>query len=129
MASPIRTTAAGPAGQVQAVADVLIEDYVEHRATRLRESRRRPGPPPPRCRRRRPLPRASEAAERIAWTPYSRKAMATAEARAQQRGSTRIDCADLLVRLARLGRGTAATVLIESGTVPTILGTEPPETS
>ncbi|MFF9112418.1 MULTISPECIES: hypothetical protein [unclassified Streptomyces] len=53
--------------------------------------------------------------------------MATAEARAQQRGPARIDCADLLVGLARLGRGTAATVLIESGTVPTILGTEPPE--
>ncbi|MGV9632367.1 Clp protease N-terminal domain-containing protein [Streptomyces sp. NPDC003487] len=70
---------------------------------------------------------ASEAAERIAWTPYSRKAMATAEARAQQRGSTRIDCADLLVGLARLGRGTAATVLTESGANLTTLGTERPE--
>jgi hypothetical protein len=55
--------------------------------------------------------------------------MATVEARAQQRGSAHIDCADLLAALARLGGGRAATVLIESGTVPTILGTEPPETS
>jgi hypothetical protein len=33
-----------------------------------------------------------KAAERIAWTPYSRKAIAIAEARSEQNGSDRIDC-------------------------------------
>ncbi len=55
---------------------------------------------------------ASQAAERIAWTPYSRKAIALAEARGE---GDRIDCDDLLVGLARLGRGVAATVLTEAG--------------
>ncbi|POX52575.1 hypothetical protein C3489_17855 [Streptomyces sp. Ru71] len=68
---------------------------------------------------------ASQAAERIAWTPYSRRAMATAEARAEQRGSQHIDCADLLVGLARLARGTAAAVLAEAGTDLAMLGDEP----
>jgi ATP-dependent Clp protease ATP-binding subunit ClpA len=58
---------------------------------------------------------ASQAAERIAWTPYSRKAIALAEDRAEQRGHERIDCEDLLVGLARVGRGVAAAVLVEAG--------------
>ncbi|MFF3332431.1 Clp protease N-terminal domain-containing protein [Streptomyces sp. NPDC002888] len=61
---------------------------------------------------------ASQAAERIAWTPYSRKAIALAEDRAEQRGSARIDCDDLLVGLARIGRGVAATLLAEAGFEP-----------
>ncbi|MEV0207170.1 Clp protease N-terminal domain-containing protein [Streptomyces sp. NPDC050788] len=58
---------------------------------------------------------ASQAAERIAWTPYSRKAIALAEARSEQSGSARIDCDDLLIGLAGVGRGVAADVLAEAG--------------
>ncbi|MEU9795642.1 Clp protease N-terminal domain-containing protein [Streptomyces sparsogenes] len=58
---------------------------------------------------------ASQAAERIAWTPYSRKAIALAEERAQEAGSAHIDCDHLLLGLARIGRGVAATVLDEAG--------------
>ncbi|WP_237276562.1 Clp protease N-terminal domain-containing protein [Streptomyces caniscabiei] len=54
---------------------------------------------------------ASQAAQRIAWTPYSRKAIAIAEARSQQNGSDHIDCDDLLIGLAEVGRGIAADVL------------------
>ncbi|WP_405865457.1 MULTISPECIES: Clp protease N-terminal domain-containing protein [unclassified Streptomyces] len=64
---------------------------------------------------------ASQAAERIAWTPYSRKAIALAEARARHSGSELIDCADLLAGLAQVGRGVAAAVLTENGME---LGTE-----
>ncbi|MGI5198223.1 Clp protease N-terminal domain-containing protein [Streptomyces sp. CA-288835] len=55
---------------------------------------------------------ASQAAERIAWTPYSRKAIALAE---EQAGSALIDCDHLLRGLCRVGRGVAATVLAEAG--------------
>ncbi|MBO0788809.1 MAG: hypothetical protein J2P30_22945 [Actinobacteria bacterium] len=55
---------------------------------------------------------ASQAAERIAWTPYSRKAIAIAEQRA---GTAPIDCHHLLLGLAQLGRGPAATVLKDAG--------------
>ncbi|MEU7317766.1 Clp protease N-terminal domain-containing protein [Streptomyces sp. NPDC007083] len=58
---------------------------------------------------------ASQAAERIAWTPYSRKAIALAEERSAQRCSARIDCEDLLVGLAQIGRGVAAAVLADTG--------------
>ncbi|MEU9111015.1 Clp protease N-terminal domain-containing protein [Streptomyces sp. NPDC048483] len=58
---------------------------------------------------------ASQAAERIAWTPYSRKAIAIAEARSEQYGSDHIDCDDLLIGLARVGRGVAAAVLRDAG--------------
>ncbi|KOG61330.1 hypothetical protein ADK38_42430 [Streptomyces varsoviensis] len=61
---------------------------------------------------------ASQAAERIAWTPYSRKAMALAETRSEEKGSDRIDCDDLLLGLAQVGRGVAAAVLTEAGFVP-----------
>lgn len=54
---------------------------------------------------------ASQAAERIAWTPYARKAIAIAEELADGRP---IGCDDLLVGLVRVGRGVAATVLAES---------------
>ena len=47
--------------------------------------------------------------------PYSRKALALAEARAERTGSQLIDCADLLIGLAQVGRGVAAAVLTESG--------------
>ncbi|MBA2813513.1 hypothetical protein E0500_040900 [Streptomyces sp. KM273126] len=58
---------------------------------------------------------ASQAAERIAWTPYSRKAIALAEARSEAGGSDLIDCDDLLVGLAQVGRGAAAAVLADAG--------------
>ncbi|MGW0846568.1 Clp protease N-terminal domain-containing protein [Streptomyces sp. NPDC002787] len=66
---------------------------------------------------------ASQAAERIAWTPYSRKAIAIAEERSEQRGSARIDCEDLLIGLAQLGRGVAATVLTDAGYAPATFDT------
>ena len=55
---------------------------------------------------------ASQAAERIAWTPYSRKAIAIAEERA---APSPIDCDHLLLGLAQIGRGAAATVLKDAG--------------
>ncbi|MDX3713646.1 Clp protease N-terminal domain-containing protein [Streptomyces europaeiscabiei] len=58
---------------------------------------------------------ASQAAERIAWTPYSRKAIDNAEARSRHNGSDRIDCDDLLIGLAQVGRGVAAAVLTDTG--------------
>lgn len=58
---------------------------------------------------------ASQAAERIAWTPYSRKAIAIAEEHSQQNGAPLIDCHHLLHGLARTGRGVAATVLADAG--------------
>ncbi|MET7733484.1 hypothetical protein ABZT02_19230 [Streptomyces sp. NPDC005402] len=62
---------------------------------------------------------ASQAAERIAWTPYSRKAIDLAEARSsEEAGAALIDCDDLLVGLALVGRGVAATVLREAGFTP-----------
>ncbi|AZQ40503.1 hypothetical protein EJ357_21100 [Streptomyces cyaneochromogenes] len=42
---------------------------------------------------------ASQAAERIAWTPYSRKAIAIAQTRSERNDSDRIDCDDLLIGL------------------------------
>jgi hypothetical protein len=66
---------------------------------------------------------ASQAAERIAWTPYSRKAIALAEARSRERGAERIDCDDLLVGLAGVGRGVAADILTEAGFDPAAIAT------
>ncbi|MFF3691095.1 Clp protease N-terminal domain-containing protein [Streptomyces sp. NPDC002187] len=68
---------------------------------------------------------ASQAAERIAWTPYSRKAIAVAEARSEQNGSSRIDCDDLLIGLAQVGRGVAAAVLTDAGFDLTAIDTTP----
>ncbi|MFF7654677.1 Clp protease N-terminal domain-containing protein [Streptomyces sp. NPDC007983] len=65
---------------------------------------------------------ASQAAERIAWTPYSRKAMAIAEERAEEAGSARIDCDHLLLGLARIDRGVAVAVLSEAGADTAALG-------
>ncbi|MGV4926134.1 MULTISPECIES: Clp protease N-terminal domain-containing protein [unclassified Streptomyces] len=58
---------------------------------------------------------ASQAAERIAWTPYSRKAISIAEGRSEQNSSDRIDCDDLLIGLAQVGRGVAASALTDAG--------------
>ncbi len=54
---------------------------------------------------------AFHAAERVTWTPYSRKAIAIAGARSEHNGSERIGCEDLLIGLAQVGRGVAASVL------------------
>lgn len=56
---------------------------------------------------------ASQAAQRIAWTPYSRKAMALAREAATREGTANISCRDLLVALISLDRGVAAKVLLE----------------
>lgn len=58
---------------------------------------------------------ASQAAERIAWTPYSRRTMAIARELAAREDPVLIGCDHLLVALARIGRGIAATVLAEAG--------------
>ncbi|MFD9330744.1 Clp protease N-terminal domain-containing protein [Streptomyces sp. NPDC060065] len=71
---------------------------------------------------------ASQAAERIAWTPYSRKAIDIAEARSEQHGSDRIDCEDLLIGLSRVGRGVAAAVLTGAGLDPATLDPAPADT-
>ncbi|MFF7125424.1 Clp protease N-terminal domain-containing protein [Streptomyces sp. NPDC016566] len=63
----------------------------------------------------------SQAAERIAWTPYSRKAIAIAEARSEHNESHHIDCDDLLIGLAQVGRGVAANVLTAAGFAPAAL--------
>lgn len=68
---------------------------------------------------------ASQAAERIAFTPYSRKALATADELATQDGASGIGCDHLLVGLVRLGRGTAAALLGEAGLDPAKLGDPP----
>ncbi|MGC9543176.1 Clp protease N-terminal domain-containing protein [Streptomyces sp. UG1] len=64
---------------------------------------------------------ASQAAERIAWTPYSRKAITLAEARSEENGADRIDCDDLLIGLAQVGRGVAADILTDAGFDPAAL--------
>ncbi|MET9834249.1 Clp protease N-terminal domain-containing protein [Streptomyces sp. NPDC006385] len=66
---------------------------------------------------------ASQAAERIAWTPYARKAIALAETRSEQHGDGLIGCADLLIGLAGVGRGVAATVLADAGFDPSAVDT------
>lgn len=55
---------------------------------------------------------ASQAAERIAFTPYSRKALAIAEELAAGAG---IGCDHLLAGLVHIGRGAAAALLHEAG--------------
>jgi ATP-dependent Clp protease ATP-binding subunit ClpA len=71
---------------------------------------------------------AFQAAERPAWTPYSRKAIDLAEARSERNGSGRIDCDDLLIGLAQVGRGVAADVLTEAGFAPSALDATPEDT-
>jgi len=58
---------------------------------------------------------ASQAAERIAWTPYSRKAIALAEEQAEQCGAELIGCAHLLIGIAEIGRGAGGAVLTNAG--------------
>ncbi len=58
---------------------------------------------------------ASQAAERIAWTPYSRRALHTARDLATRARSPAIGCDHLLAGLVHIGRGVAATVLDETG--------------
>ncbi|MGI8334213.1 Clp protease N-terminal domain-containing protein [Actinomadura scrupuli] len=56
---------------------------------------------------------ASQAAKRIAWTPYTRKALDTAHELAAEEECP-IGCKHLLLGLASLGRGVAATALAEA---------------
>lgn len=54
---------------------------------------------------------ASQAAERIAWTPYARRALATARDLARAESAPAIGCDHLLAGLTAVGRGPAAAVL------------------
>lgn len=58
---------------------------------------------------------ASQAAERIAFTPYSRRAVAVASEYAARQDAPGIGCDHLLFGLATIGRGVAATVLKDAG--------------
>jgi hypothetical protein len=58
---------------------------------------------------------ASQATERIPWTPYARRALATAQEAAAGREPPLITCQDVLVGLLRLGRGLAAETLGANG--------------
>jgi ATP-dependent Clp protease ATP-binding subunit ClpA len=71
---------------------------------------------------------ASHAAERVAWTPHSRKAIAIAGARSEHHGSERIGREDLLNGLAQVGREVAAGVLTEVGFDPAALDAPPADT-
>ncbi len=54
---------------------------------------------------------ASQAADRIAWTPYARKVIALAKEHAEQARATTIGCDHVLAGLITLNRGVAADVL------------------
>lgn len=54
---------------------------------------------------------ASQAADRIAWTPYARKVIAIAKQRAQEMKSETMACEHVLAGLLILNRGVAADVL------------------
>jgi len=58
---------------------------------------------------------ASQAAERIAWTPYARKVMVLAKDHADRAGAPAIGCEDVLAGLLHIGRGVAADVLRAAG--------------
>lgn len=58
---------------------------------------------------------ASQAAVRIAWTPYARKAIALAEERARRAALNAIDCDHLLFGISEIGRGVAAAMLTDAG--------------
>jgi hypothetical protein len=57
---------------------------------------------------------ASQAAERIAFTPYARKIMALAKEASVEEAAERIGCDHVLVGILRLGRGMAASALREA---------------
>lgn len=61
---------------------------------------------------------ASQAAERIAFTPYSRKAFALAEDQAKAEETSAIDCHHVLTGLLQVGRGAAFTLLAQAGLDP-----------
>jgi hypothetical protein len=58
---------------------------------------------------------ASQAAERIAFTPYARRAVAIAGEFATRQDAPGIGCDHLLVGLAQIGRGGATTVMKDVG--------------
>ena len=58
---------------------------------------------------------ASQAAERIAWTPLARKSMALAKKASVDHAAPAIGCDHLVIGMARLGRGMAAKALAEAG--------------
>lgn len=62
---------------------------------------------------------ASQAAERIAWTPYARKTMILASAAAAKQQQPKIGCDHIIIGLVRLGRGMAAQALNAAGITAT----------
>ncbi len=58
---------------------------------------------------------ASLAAERIAWTPYARRAAALAKDIATEHGSAEVQCDHFLAALVQLRRGVAAELLAATG--------------
>lgn len=69
---------------------------------------------------------ASQAAQRIAWTPYARRVIALAKERASKAGAETIGCNHVLGGLAQIGRGVAADVLTIAGIGLDDLETHPP---
>jgi hypothetical protein len=64
---------------------------------------------------------ASQAAERIAWTPYTRRALAVARDLAHAEGTPEIGCDHFLAGLTTVGRGISAAVLGELEISPGML--------
>jgi ATP-dependent Clp protease ATP-binding subunit ClpA len=58
---------------------------------------------------------ASQAAQRIPWTPYARKILTLAAESAGGNGGDRIECRHVLTAILRLGRGRAADALAGAG--------------
>jgi hypothetical protein len=58
---------------------------------------------------------ASQAAARIAWTPYARRVMALAKDAATHQHAPAIGCEHVLIGVVRLGRGIAADALRDAG--------------
>jgi hypothetical protein len=65
---------------------------------------------------------ASQAAERVAFTPYSRKALAIADELASHDGSVGIDCHHVIIGLVDVGRGVAASLLRKVGIDSAVFG-------
>ena len=60
-------------------------------------------------------PGASQAAERIAWTPYARKSISLASDAARETGANQIGCDHVVSGLVSVGRGAAAGALRTAG--------------
>jgi Clp amino terminal domain, pathogenicity island component len=68
---------------------------------------------------------ASQAAERIPWTPYARRILTLAGESANEHDAPRIECRHVLIGILRLGRGRAADALGRVGVTVEAVGPEP----